>query len=239
MNLLTDPAGCRQCRRLVDHMASVRPRRGLSSADYWSRPVAGFGDPAARICLVGLAPGAHGANRTGRPFTGDGAGDFMYPLLHRAGLASQPEVSHRDDGLSLQDLYITNAVKCLPPENRPTPSEFEACRRFLARELARLTRLRVIIALGAGAHASLLHLFKAQGAIRRLADYRFGHAACFALPDGLWLVSCYHTSRYNVQTGRINEQMFMNVLDRALALADRSLQARIQVEKNLGNPITS
>jgi uracil-DNA glycosylase len=239
MNLLKDLADCRQCCRLVDYMASVRPRRGLTPADYWSRPVAGFGDPAARICLVGLAPGAHGANRTGRPFTGDGAGDFMYPLLHRAGLASQPEVLHRDDGLSLKDLYITNAVKCLPPENRPTSSEFAACRWYLQEELKLLTQLRVIIALGAAAHNSLLHLFKAQGLVKRLADYRFGHEACFALSDGLWLLSCYHTSRYNVQTGRINEQMFMNVLDRALALADRSSQHRIQVEKNLGHPITS
>jgi uracil-DNA glycosylase family 4 len=221
MTALKGLADCRRCGRLVEHMSMVRPRRGLESEAYWNRPVAGFGDPAARLCLVGLAPGAHGANRTGRPFTGDGAGDFMYPLLHRAGLASQSEALHRDDGLLLHDLYITNAVKCLPPENLPSAAEFAACRMFLAEELSKLQRLRVIITLGASAHNSLLHLLKSQGLISRLADYRFGHEACFALPDGRWLISCYHTSRYNVQTGRINEEMFMKVLGNALDLADR------------------
>ncbi len=229
---------CRHCHRLVEYIAAVRPRRGLHHTDYWSRPVPGFGDPAARLCLVGLAPGAHGANRTGRPFTGDGAGDFMYPLLHRAGLAGQPNASCREDGLLLTDLYITNAVKCLPPENRPIAAEFEACRPFLARELAQLQQLKVIITLGAAAHTSLLQLLKSQGLVKRLADFRFGHATCFALPDGRWLISCYHTSRYNVQTGRITEPMFMNVLKRAIALADGVSKARIQVENNPGHPIT-
>jgi uracil-DNA glycosylase family 4 len=196
----------------VEHIASVKPRRGQQRADYWSRPVAGFGDPAARICLVGLAPGAHGANRTGRPFTGDGAGDFMYPLLHRAGLASQSEALHRQDGLELSDLYITNVVKCLPPDNRPNGAEFEACRPFLAEELAWLQQLQVLITLGQGAHTSLLHLLKSQGLVKRLADHPFGHAACSPLPDGRWLLSCYHTSRYNVQTGRMTADMFLEIL---------------------------
>jgi len=216
-----DLSNCKRCPRLVEHIAQVRPKSAFQQKDYWSRPVAGFGDPAARICLVGLAPGAHGANRTGRPFTGDGAGDFMYPLLYRAGLATQPEALHRNDGLLLRNLYITNAVKCLPPDNRPNPSEFEACRPYLAAELARLKQLRVIITLGSGAHNSLLHHFKALGMIGRLADYRFGHEACFDLPNGYRLVSSYHTSRYNVQTGRINQTMFMNVLGRALELAEQ------------------
>lgn len=221
MSLLKGLNNCKRCRRLVEHIGQIRPKPAFQQGDYWNRPVAGFGDPSARICLVGLAPGAHGANRTGRPFTGDGAGDFMYPLLYRAGLASQPEALQRNDGLSLQDLYITNAVKCLPPDNRPNSSEFAACRPYLAEELAQLKQLRVIITLGSGAHTSLLHHFKSLGLIERLADYRFGHEACFALPTGCWLVSSYHTSRYNVQTGRIDKAMFMSVLARAQKLAER------------------
>ncbi len=215
---------CRRCPRIVAKRESVAPRKGLRAEDYWNRPVPGFGDPEARLCLVGLAPGAHGANRTGRPFTGDGAGDFMYPLLYRAGLASQPEAVHGDDGLELHDLFITNAVKCLPPENKPASTEFAACRPFLIEDLRRLKRLRVIITLGAGAHTSVLHLLKSEGLIRRLAEYRFGHAASYPLVDGRWLVSSYHTSRYNVQTGRITEPMFHDVLDRARDLADSPCQ---------------
>lgn len=213
---------CRSCPRLVAQRESVPPRKGLQRDDYWNRPVPGFGDPAARLCLIGLAPGAHGANRTGRPFTGDGAGDFMYPLLYRAGLANQPEALHADDGLRLNDLYITNAVKCLPPENKPVAVEFAACRPFLVEDLARLSELRVLITLGAGAHTSVLHLLKSQGLIRRLSEYKFGHAASYLLTDGRWLVSSYHTSRYNVQTGRITEAMFLDVLELAKGLADGS-----------------
>ncbi len=213
---------CRRCPRLVLQRESVAPRKGLQSEDYWNRPVPGFGDPAARICLVGLAPGAHGANRTGRPFTGDGAGDFMYPLLYRAGLASQPEALHAGDGLELNDIYITNAVKCLPPENKPVAAEFTACRPLLAEDLAVLKRLRVIITLGSGAHTSVLHLLKTEGLVGRLADYRFGHAASYRLADGRWLLSSYHTSRYNVQTRRISPAMFLDVLALAKDLADGS-----------------
>lgn len=203
---------CRRCQRLVQHMAGVAPRKGLSAEDYWGRPVAGFGDLQARICLVGLAPGAHGANRTGRPFTGDGAGDFMYPLLHEAGLASQAVAEHRQDGLALRDLYITNAVKCLPPDNLPNSVEFCSCRPFLARELALLPMARVIVGLGQGAFTSLLRQFKQEGQIGRLADYPFGHGARYLLPDGRWLVGCYHTSRYNVQTGRMTAELFRDFL---------------------------
>ncbi|HSO18482.1 MAG TPA: uracil-DNA glycosylase [Desulfosarcina sp.] len=196
----------------------MKPRRGYTAEDYWNRPVSGFGDPRAGICLIGLAPGAHGANRTGRPFTGDGAGDFMYPLLYLAGLANQAVAEHRGDGLELSNLYITNAVKCLPPENQPKGVEFENCRGYLEDELESLERLRVLITLGTGAHKSVLHLLKARGEIERLADLPFGHGACFALPEGRWLIGCYHTSRYNVQTGRIDERMFLDVVDKALLL---------------------
>ncbi|MEZ4484893.1 MAG: uracil-DNA glycosylase family protein [Syntrophotaleaceae bacterium] len=154
---------CRRCPRLVEHMASVKPRRGLAADDYWNGPVAGFGDPAARVFLIGLAPRAHGANRTGRPFTGDGAGDFMYPLLHQAGFASQAEASHADDGLRLDDLYISNAVKCLPPDNKPNAAEFTNCRPYLLSEQQRLKRLKVVILLGRGAYDSYLRLYRERG----------------------------------------------------------------------------
>jgi uracil-DNA glycosylase family 4 len=193
-------------------MTQLAPARGRTRADYHNAPVNGFGDVQARTCLVGLAPGAHGANRTGRPFTGDGAGDFMYPLLHQAGFSNLEKIVDADDGLELHDLYITNAVKCLPPENRPNAKEFTACRPFLETELQALKNLRVIIALGHGAHNSLLKLFQKQGLVKRLAEVPFGHASQFLLPNGIWLVGCYHTSRYNVQTGRMNAQLFLDLL---------------------------
>lgn len=203
----------------MEHLRTLPPRRGLTRDDYWNRPVPGFGDPRARICLVGLAPGAHGANRTGRPFTGDGAGDFMYPLLHRAGLSNQEAVTHAGDGLRLRDLYITNAVKCLPPDNRPLPPEFAACRPSLAADLASLPNLRVIIALGQGAFTSVLRLFQQQGKICRLADFPFAHQATYPIPAGPILVASYHTSRYNTQTGRLTEAMFVALLHQVQSLA--------------------
>ncbi len=216
---LTGLHDCRRCSRLVDHMGALTPRRGYDRSDYWSAPVPGFGDAEARVALVGLAPGAHGANRTGRPFTGDGAGDFMYPLLHRAGFSSQPDVSAADDGLRLHDLYISNAVKCLPPDNKPTPAEFACCRPYLAEELASLARLRVVVALGQGAFLSVLRLLQAAGTIGRLADYPFAHGAAYRPGDGFWLVASYHTSRYNIQTRRLTEMMFMELLAKVKRLA--------------------
>lgn len=210
--------GCKRCARLADFMAQLNPSKGRKRAEYHNGPVNGFGDLRARVCLVGLAPGAHGANRTGRPFTGDGAGDFMYPLLHQAGFSNQADVVAADDGLELHDLYITNAVKCLPPENRPNAEEFTTCRPYLETELQELKALRVIIALGHGAHNSLLRLFQAQGLIKRLAEVPFGHGSHYKLPNGLVLVGCYHTSRYNVQTGRMHNQMFLDLLDQVRTL---------------------
>lgn len=205
-------------------MAGLAPAKGRSREEYHNGPVNGFGDLNARICLVGLAPGAHGANRTGRPFTGDGAGDFMYPLLHQAGLSNQANAFAGDDGLELHDLYITNAVKCLPPENRPNTEEFTACRSYLETELDALQRLQVIIALGHGAHTSLLKLFQSQGLIKRLNDVPFGHAKSFSLANGLCLIGCYHTSRYNVQTGRMNNEMFLELLE----------QVKLQIQRKNG-----
>ena len=217
---LKDLGGCRRCSRLVDFMAQLSPSKGRTRADYHNGPVNGFGDFKARVCLVGLAPGAHGANRTGRPFTGDGAGDFMYPLLHLAGFSNQSEVLSADDGLELNDLYITNAVKCLPPENKPNAAEFAACRPYLEKELQELKALRVIIALGHGAHKSLLRLFQSQGLIKRLAEVPFGHGSTHQLANGLTLIGCYHTSRYNVQTGRMNNRMFLDLLNQVRLLLE-------------------
>jgi uracil-DNA glycosylase family 4 len=211
--------GCRRCSRLVDYIAALPPRRGLCRSDYWNGPVPGFGDPKARVALVGLAPGAHGANRTGRPFTGDGAGDFMYPLLHRAGFASRGEVLAADDGLQLHDLYISNAVKCVPPDNKPTPAEFACCRLYLAEELVSLPRLRVIVALGQGAYTSTLRHFQAEGKIGRMADYPFAHGAICRPVAGLCLVASYHTSRYNILTRRLTEDMFLELLAMVKRLA--------------------
>lgn len=221
VNLLAEEiVACRRCPRLRDYLATLPPRRDLSRADYHAAPVPGFGDPAARIVLVGLAPGAHGANRTGRPFTGDGAGDFMYPLLFQAGFASHDRVVAADDGLALRDLYITNAVKCAPPQNKPLPEEFACCRGFLTRELAALLdSARVILCLGREAFGSYLAHLKARGTIRRPADYPFAHAAAYILPDGRRLLASYHTSRYNVQTGRMTVAMFRAVLEQARRLA--------------------
>jgi uracil-DNA glycosylase family 4 len=218
---LDDLSACRRCSRLVEHMASLKPRRDLTAADYWNQPVAGFGDPEARVFLVGLAPGAHGANRTGRPFTGDGAGDFMYPLLHQAGFASQAEASHVGDGLQLHDLYISNAVKCLPPDNKPNGAEFATCRPYLLAEQQRLKRLKVVILLGRGAYDSYLRLCRECGEIQRLKDYPFAHGAVHRLPNGLQAVACYHTSRYNVQTGRMTPAMFIDLLALVQGLLDQ------------------
>ncbi len=211
--------GCRKCPRLVEYLGSLPPRKGLERADYWNRPVPGFGDTGARVFLLGLAPGAHGANRTGRPFTGDGAGDFMYPLLHEAGFASQAEAFEMGDGLVLRDLYISNAVKCVPPENKPVAEEFNRCRPYIAEELKRLSDLRVVVALGQGAFTSYLRLLKSQGVITRLSDFPFGHGAVYRMGDGPWLVASYHTSRYNIQTKRMTVKMFRDLLGRVAALA--------------------
>ena len=209
---------CHKCPRLVNYLQTLAPKGQRSRDDYWNRPVPGFGDPAARVLLVGLAPGAHGANRTGRPFTGDGAGDFMYPLLYQAGFANQPEVSHADDGLRLTDLYISNAVKCVPPENKPTAAEFANCRPYLASELAGLPQLQVVLTLGQGAFTSCLRLFRDQGVISSLGALPFGHGVSYLLENGLMLVASYHTSRYNVQTRRIDEAMFLKLLQRVRRL---------------------
>lgn len=194
---------CRRCPRLAGHLAAVRS----DHPDYHARPVPPFGDASARLVVVGLAPGLHGANRTGRPFTGDHAGIMLYATLHRYGFGSRPDSEHRDDDLRLLDCRITNAVKCLPPQNKPDPEEVRTCNAFLVSELQRAAGWEVILALGRVAHdAALLAL-----GVRR-AGYPFSHGARHLLPDGRRLFDSYHCSRYNTQTRRLTGQMFAQVL---------------------------
>ncbi len=206
-----DP-NCRACPRLAALLDEVR--RGYP--DYHARPVAPFGDPQARLLVVGLAPGMHGANASGRPFTGDWAGILLYQTLYRYGFASAPESVARDDGLTLTDCRITNAVKCLPPQNKPTTAEVRACNPFLAAELATLPAGGGVVALGAIAHGAVL---RALGI--KAAAARFGHGAEHALPGRRWLLDSYHCSRYNTQTRRLTEPMFHAIFARARTLLSR------------------
>ena len=211
-------AGCRACPRLVEWREEVgrTKRAAFRDEDYWARPVPGFGDPAATLAVVGLAPAAHGANRTGRFFTGDRSGDWLYAALWRAGYANQPESRSADDGLRLTGAWVTAAVRCAPPANRPTPAERDACAPFLARELALLPEVAVVLVLGAFAYdaaAPLLGL--PRSAARRP---RFGHGAEAALPDGRTLLCSYHPSQQNTFTGRLTAPMLDAVLARARAL---------------------
>jgi len=205
---------CQRCPRLIDHCRAIalQKRRAYLDWEYWGRPVPSFGDPRARVLVIGLAPGAHGSNRTGRMFTGDGSGNFLYRVLHQTGFASQPTAFSRDDGLVLQDLYITAAVRCAPPGNKPTPGEFATCRPYLERELDLLRRVQVVVTLGKLAHDVYLGILRDRGAISRPSAYPFAHHARFALPEGLpLLVSSYHPSQQNTQTGRLTEAMLRQV----------------------------
>lgn len=207
---------CRRCPRLVAWREQVarEKRRAYADQDYWGKPVPGFGDPQARVMAVGLAPGAHGSNRTGRQFTGDASGDFLYPALYRAGFASQPESVSRDDGLTLRDLWITAAGRCAPPQNRPKAVELHACQPFLAREIA-IIQPRVYVALGQVAFERLLRI---EGL--RKAEYAFGHGVQYRLPSGRWLLGSYHPSRQNTQTGRLTVTMFDAIWAAARRLAE-------------------
>jgi len=204
---------CRLCPRLVgwrEEVARVK-RRAYRDEDYWGKPVPGFGDPDARVLIVGLAPGAHGANRTGRMFTGDSSGDFLYSALHRAGFASQPTSRGRDDGLTLQDAYISAACRCAPPDNKPAPDELAACRPFLTQEITLLENVRVVVALGRIAFDAVLRVYAYQ-LQPILPQPLFAHNAVASLGDALpMLVTSYHPSRQNTQTGRLTTAMFDDV----------------------------
>ncbi len=205
---------CRKCSRLVRWREKVaqEKRRAYREWEYWGRPVPGFGDPRARLLILGLAPAAHGGNRTGRVFTGDRSGDFLFAMLHRAGFASQPHSHHRDDGLRLHNAYICAAVRCAPPANRPTPGELLNCRPFLERELE-ILRPRAVLALGKIAFDTYLSVLLRNGKITGRASYKFAHGASYQLPDCLpRLFASYHPSQQNTQTGRLTPAMFLRVL---------------------------
>lgn len=207
---------CRLCPRLVAWRERVarEKRRAYRDSEYWGRGVPGFGDPHARVFILGLAPGAHGSNRTGRPFTGDASGNFMYPVLHRTGFASQPTGTHRGDGLMLEDAYITAAARCAPPANKPTPRELANCAPFLDRELALLKDVRVVVALGRIGYAAYLDHLRRRGVITSKAPYPFAHEAQHRTPDGRTLIASYHPSNQNTNTGRLTEAMFTRVFER-------------------------
>jgi uracil-DNA glycosylase family 4 len=211
---------CRRCPRLVEwrEAQAADPPRRYRGQDYWARPVSGFGDPRARLALVGLAPAAHGANRTGRMFTGDRSGDWLYAALHRAGLANRPTAESRDDGLRLLGAYVTATVRCAPPANRPTPAERDTCLPFLERELSLLERCRTILALGSFGWDGALRALRGLGVEAPRPRPRFGHEAVTRVGD--WsLVGCYHPSQQNTFTGRLTETMLDAAIGRALELA--------------------
>lgn len=213
LSVARDVTRCRACPRLVHHRSRIARERKpqFRDWDYWGRPVPGFGDPDARLLIVGLAPAAHGANRTGRMFTGDASGDWLYEALHRFGFANQRRAVSRDDGLVLKDCYISAAARCAPPGNKPTTAEFDNCQPYLAAELDILDRVSVTLVLGQLAHHRWL---KASGWWNALAPAdrpKFSHGAVTRLPDGARLVASYHPSRQNTNTGRLTRQMWHGV----------------------------
>jgi uracil-DNA glycosylase len=214
---------CRRCPRLVEWRERVAAEKRAAFADwtYWGRPVPGFGDPAARLVIVGLAPAAHGANRTGRMFTGDRSGDFLYAALHRAGLASQPHATHRDDGLTLRDCFVTAPVKCAPPANKPLPAERDACEPWLHAELRELRNARVLLCLGAFGWDAALRARAALGEPIPRPKPRFGHGA-EVTGERLHVLGCFHVSQQNTFTGRLTPSMIDQVLTRAGVIVNAS-----------------
>lgn len=217
-------AACQRCPRLIAHCRAVArvKRRAYREWTYWGRPVPGFGDPQARVLVVGLAPGAHGANRTGRMFTGDGAGATLVASLYRTGFATQPTSTSMDDGLALRGVYLTAAVRCAPPDNRPAPEEIANCRSYLVSELRLLRRIRVVVALGSLAHRAFLRAAEEVGIRVPRPLPRFAHGNQTRLAWGrrpLVLLDTYHPSRQNTQTGRLTPTMLDAVFRRAQALA--------------------
>ena len=209
---------CRRCPRLVEYRELVArtKRRAYLSWDYWGRPVPGFGDPKARLLLIGLAPGAHGANRTGRMFTGDSSGDFLYPALFDTGFASKPVSVSRDDGLVLRDAYISAAVRCAPPGNKPAPDEVRNCRPYLERELELLKHVRVAVALGRLAFDVYLSILRSNGTIERRSAYVFAHGSEHrTAPGHPILIASYHPSQQNTFTGKLTPEMLRAVFRQA------------------------
>jgi uracil-DNA glycosylase family 4 len=213
---LTDEiVSCRRCERLVAWREEVacNPRASYAGEEYWGRPVPGFGDASAWLCVIGLAPAAHGGNRTGRVFTGDRSGDWLFAALWRAGLANQPQSVGRFDGLQLSGAYVTASVRCAPPQNRPTPEEFGNCLGYLRRELELLQEVRVVLALGELAYRTVCRLYGIR------PRPKFGHGVEVRAPDGTFVVCSYHPSQQNTFTGKLTEAMLDAVLERARILA--------------------
>jgi uracil-DNA glycosylase len=208
---------CRRCRRLVEwrEKVALEKRRAYLEWTYWGKPVPGFGDPHGRVFVVGLAPGAHGSNRTGRQFTGDASGDFLYPALYRAGFASQPQSVSREDGLKLTDLYTAPVCRCVPPDNKPTTQEMTNCQHYLEREFE-LIQPKVIVALGRIAFERILRIYGIRD-----TPIAFTHNLVLEIPKGIHLVSSYHPSRQNTQTGRLTVAMFDQVWKTARDLINR------------------
>ncbi|HXR39825.1 MAG TPA: uracil-DNA glycosylase [Terracidiphilus sp.] len=208
---------CERCARLRAYCAEVARvrRRAYADQEYWGRPVPSFGDPEARVLVLGLAPGAHGSNRTGRIFTGDGSGDFLYPVLHEAGFASQARAVARDDGMKLEGLWISAVVRCAPPGNKPAPEELRNCAPWLDEEIGLLRKLRVVVCLGKIAFDGFLNHQLRAGRIAARAGFEFRHGAEYALPGGLVLLASYHPSLQNTNTGKLTRAMFLEVFRRA------------------------
>jgi uracil-DNA glycosylase family 4 len=216
---------CTRCPRLVEYREHIarEKRRAYRDHEYWGKPVPGFGDPKARVLVLGLAPGAHGSNRTGRPFTGDASGNFMYPVLYETGFASQSTATARDDGQVLTDLYITAAARCAPPDNKPLPEELANCAPFLERELDGLKNMRVIVTLGRIGFEAYLNYLKRKGVISNKREYEFRHGAEYVMPDQRILLATYHPSNQNTNTGKLTKEMFLKIFKRARVLADEEV----------------
>lgn len=223
VTLNREVVACTKCPRLVTYREQIarEKRRAYRDCEYWGKPVPGFGDRNARVLIMGLAPGAHGSNRTGRPFTGDASGNFMYPVLYETGFANQPTATACGDGLVLSDLYITAAARCAPPDNKPLPSELANCAPFLDREIEGLRRLKVVVALGKIGFDAYLNFARRRGLVQSKAAYIFAHGAKYALPDGKILLASYHPSNQNTQTGKLTKPMFLNIFKQAARLADK------------------
>jgi uracil-DNA glycosylase family 4 len=212
---------CTRCPRLRAYGAAVAAtkRRAYLDHEYWGLPVPSFGDPYARVLIVGLAPGAHGSNRTGRPFTGDGSGDFLYPVLYDAGFASQPRAVSRDDGMKLFDARITAVVRCAPPDNKPSLHEQANCAPWLDEEIANMASLCVFVCLGKIAFDGIVQHLRRTGQIARRGELQFRHGAEYALPSGHFLLASYHPSLQNTNTGKLTKAMFYAVFRRARELS--------------------
>ena len=207
---------CRKCPRLVEWREEVArvKRKAYKDQEYWGKPVPGFGDSQARVLVVGLAPGAHGSNRTGRNFTGDASGGFLYPALHRAGFANQALADSRSDGLILKDLYITSSGRCAPPDNKPSPEELNTCQPYLERELV-ILKPKVIVCLGRIAFERILRIYSIKN-----STWKFGHGATYQLENGTWMLCSYHPSQQNTLTGKLTVKMFDDIWKKAKSLVE-------------------